>query len=275
MSFPILFPIDPGAVPTTQEVPGQLEGLTLWYRSDNVVLTNGTEILQWPDLSGNGYNLSAPTVGQRPEYFTDGTLLNARPYISGSGATDCLATTGFTELNGLAGMTLFVVSDRNGASIASSQVMMVLPLNMATTPFRTNIDFFYNSSVNPLSILFHAESSLNGFSSSTVSSAQATLTVPCIYAVSIDRTQAGGTGVRVYNAGALLTLGQIPASNTFVAGNLGFNTGIIIGAQRTDGFNRNTARNYEFILYNRVLSTIERNQVHQYLSTRYNIPVVP
>lgn len=274
MSFPILFPIDPGAKPDTQEVPGQLSGLSLWYRSDDVVLTNGNEVLQWPDRSGNGYHLSAPTVGQRPEYFTNGTLLNGLPYISGSGATDCLARTGFTELTGLAGMTLFVVSDRNGVAIGGSQVMIVLPLNMATTPLRTNINFFYNASVNPLSILFHAELTPGGFSSSTVSSAQATLTVPCIYAVSIDRAQAGGAGVRVYNAGALLTLGQIPASNTFVAGNLGFNTGVIIGAQRTDGFSRNTARNYEFILYNRVLSTLERNQVHNYLSTRYNIPVV-
>lgn len=274
MSFPILFPIDPGAKPDTQEVPGQLSGLSLWYRSDDVVLTNGTEVLQWPDRSGNGYHLSAPTVGQRPEYFTDGTLLNGLPYISGSGATDCLATTGFTELTGLAGMTLFVVSDRNGAAIGGSQVMIVLPLNMATTPFRTNVDFYYNASVNPLSILFHAELLPGGFSSSTVSPAQATLTVPCIYAVSIDRTQAGGAGLRVYNAGALLTLVQNPASNTFVAGNLGFNTGVIVGAQRTDGFNSNPARTYEIILYNRILSTIERNQVHNYLSTRYNIPVV-
>lgn len=280
MSFPTLFPIDPGAIPTTQEVPGQLEGLTLWYRSDNVVLTNGNEVLQWPDLSGNGYHLSAPTVGQRPEYYTNGTLLNGLPYISGSGATDMLLRSGFTELNGVAGTTTFVVTHMtNPHPFPGSHLMFGLPNVVALpTALKTNINFFYQgSSTAPVSILFHADlpSPPSNFSSNTMMLADATLTVPCIYTVNINRNLSGFLGVEAFNGGTPLVLSNLPASNTFVGGNLGFNSFITVMAQRSDGTGHNPARNYEIILYNRVLSTLERNRVHQYLSTRYNILVVP
>lgn len=279
MSFPTLFPIDPGAVPTTQEVPGQLEGLSLWYRSDNVVLTNGNEVLQWPDLSGNGYHLSAPTVGQRPEYYTNGTLLNGLPYISGSGATDLLLASNYTELNGGSGTTTFIVSHMtNPHPFPGSQQILGLPTDVvAPTGLKSNLSFFYQGSLTaPISILFHANlpSPPSNFSSNLISLADATLTVPCIYTVNINRLLSGFLGVEAFNGGTPLVLSNLPASNTFVGGNLGFNSFIIVMAQRSDGTGHNPARNYEIIQYNRILSTIERNQVHQYLSTRYNIPVV-
>jgi len=278
-SFPILFPIDPGAVPTTQEVPGQLEGLSLWYRSDNVVLTNGTEVLQWPDLSGNGYHLSAPTVGQRPEYYTDGTLANGLPYISGSGATDMLVGSGFTELSGGEDTTTFIVSHMtNPVPFPGSAQIFGLPTSITTlTGLKTNINFFYQGSATaPISILFHANlpSPPSNFSSNTILLADATITVPSIYTVNINRLLSGFLGVEAFNAGTPLVLSNIPASNTFVGGNLGFDSFITVMAQLATGTGHNPARTYEIILYNRILSTLERNQVHNYLGARYGIPVV-
>lgn len=279
MSFPTLFPIDPGAIPTTQEVPGQLEGLSLWYRSDNVVLTNGNEVLQWPDLSGNGYHLSAPTIGQRPEYYTNGTLLNGLPYISGSGATDCLLASNYTELNGRAGTTTFIVSHMtNPAPFPGLHQILALPTNaITTTNLKSNLHLFYIPTPSaPVSILFHANlpSPPPNFSSNLMSLAGATLTVPCIYTVNINRNLSGFLGVAAFNGGTPLALSNVPASNTFVGGNLGFDSFIIVMARLSDGNAHNPARTYEIIQYNRVLSTLERNQVHQYLSARYNIPVV-
>ena len=280
MSFPILFPIDPGAKPDTQEVPGQLSGLSLWYRSDDVVLTDGNKVLQWPDRSGNGYHVAAQTIVQRPGYFTDGTLLNGLPYISGSG-TQCLFTTGFTELNGLPGATLFVVSHTlQPHPFGGSSIILNTPTDVYALPNKSNINFFYQaSSTNPLSIFFNANlpSPPANSSTSTIPLAQATLTVPCIYSMNIDRNQSGAAGTVAWNGGAPITLSKLPASNTFVAGNLGFTSGVVVGALRADGVPtgvRPGVRTYEIILYNRILSTLERNQVHNYLSTRYNIPVV-
>lgn len=279
MSFPTLFPIDPGAIPTTQEVPGQIDGLSLWYRSDNVVLTNGNEVLQWPDLSGNGNHLSAPTIGQRPEYYTNGTLLNGLPYISGSGATDLLLASNYTELNGRAGSTTFMVSHMtNPHPFPGSQQIIGLPTSVVSfTGLKSNLSFFYQGSPTaPVSILFHANlpSPPSNFSSNAISLAGATLTVPCIYTVNINRNLSGFLGVEAFNGGTPLVLSNVPASNTFVGGNLGFDSFIIVMAQLSNGTGHNPARNYEIIQYNRILSTIERNQVHQYLSARYNIPVV-
>jgi hypothetical protein len=243
------------------------------------VLTNGNEVLQWPDLSGNGYHLSAPTVGQRPEYYTNGTLLNGLPYISGSGATDLLLASNYTELNGGAGTTTFIVSHMiNPAPFPGSHQILGLPVSVvAPTGLKSNLSFFYNGSPTaPISILFHANlpSPPSNFSSNTILLADATLTVPCIYTVNINRLLSGFLGVEAFNGGTPLVLSNVPASNTFVGGNLGFDSFIIVMAQRSDGTGHNPARNYEIIQYNRILSLIERNQVHQYLSTRYNIPVV-
>lgn len=71
--------------------PLSLSGLVAWYDASQITgLTNGQAVATWPDLSGNGNDLTQGTAGFRPIYKTD--ILNGMPSVRGDGVDDRLDT---------------------------------------------------------------------------------------------------------------------------------------------------------------------------------------
>ncbi len=76
--------IDPysGSVPTTN--------MALWLKSDFGILTNGTNVVAWHDLSGNNVSCDQSNTGNQPK--VNNNVINGFPSVSFNGSTQYLKT---------------------------------------------------------------------------------------------------------------------------------------------------------------------------------------
>lgn len=57
--------------------PRLVTGLAAWYRADSLSLTDGTNIILWPDSSGNGNDLNSSHGGSLPIFYR--SRINSKP----------------------------------------------------------------------------------------------------------------------------------------------------------------------------------------------------
>lgn len=87
---------------------------TLWLKADAITgLADSDPVATWPDSSGNGYNATQGTAGDRPLYKTG--IINGRPAVLFDGTSDYLATTALLSalLAGGGAGTAYVVARAN------------------------------------------------------------------------------------------------------------------------------------------------------------------
>ena len=85
-------------------------GLGLWLRADQGVVTSGTKVTQWNDLSGNGNNAAQATSGYQPVYV--GSQLNGQPVLRFDASnTTYLRVPHHATLNS-GSMTIYAVAKR-------------------------------------------------------------------------------------------------------------------------------------------------------------------
>ncbi len=75
--------------------PGGVAGPAAWFKADAGVTSSGgdgTNVSQWDDQSGNAYNITQATNGNRPQYYTTtaAKLLNFNPTVYFDGSTNYL-----------------------------------------------------------------------------------------------------------------------------------------------------------------------------------------
>lgn len=230
--------------------PASISDLGLWISADSgaytdagtTLATNGQTVQQWNDRSGNGNHFSQGTGASRPTYVTG--VQNGLPAIRFAG--DFMTN---SSIVGTTGRTVFAVvkgADTTGA----------------------NLRFFTSNSANA------------GVYGNTTSYAY--------YCKADTTTQAlGGTITNIAAItlafGPATTEGRIYLDGTDVTGlfdpfgstNDGYiATGFSLAAQEnsTGTLNKNCDI-YEMIIYNRNVSTEERNTIHAYLASKWGITI--
>jgi hypothetical protein len=75
-------------------VPTDISGCVLWLRADKITgLSDGDPVANWPDFSGNGYDVSQSTSGKKPIWKA--TLFGGQPCVQFDGVNDTMiGTTG-------------------------------------------------------------------------------------------------------------------------------------------------------------------------------------
>ena len=264
MSFPILFP--QSIEELHRQPPNGISGLTAWYRSDDVVLSTN-QVLQWTDRSGNGYHLTPPDIAHRPTYVVSDPLLK-HPVLVGDGVNDVLRTSFITQLAGVPAITVFAVQYKLFTS-TSTKIIYNFMGSTGTTINNLGASLFYNAS-NGLSFNMARFPSPGVFATDTLAT---TTNVP--YILSNVWNRAGATHAArfvVYKNGALQT--TVAGTDNPMTGSPAFiSLPLEVFGRFTAGSLSGATRFAELIVYNRVLTTEERQSVEHYLGARYSIAV--
>jgi hypothetical protein len=219
--------------------PANISGLSLWVKSDAGVYTdagvtlatNGQTVRQWNDQSGNGNHLSQATSSQRPTYVTN--VVNGMPELQSVAANSQLL---FTNTNFPTPFTVFLVARKtaltNGRLLAGRNNDWLLGWwhTLARQAFWTNTVLLGGSVGEDPNRWW-------------------------LYTGTYD-----GTTANVWENGTLFAS---------VAGSFAGPNGLEVGgAQNTNGEPSDSGI-LEVAIYNRVLTTQERQNVDTYLAKRW------
>lgn len=224
--------------------PLRLSGLSLWLKADSGVTLSGSNVTAWADQSGNGNNA---TANNNPTFIS--SSINNRPAISFNGDTSWMQIPQnnigdngnisiFAVLNYTSGGIIFNKGDAATFEATSWEFSIITGFGFVDT---NSGNPFWNAV--PVSIATNTNLILEGFSSSGVSQ------------LAFNGTNSGSA------SGACSGFNNI---SQFIG----------IGGGGTSGENQNSplnARIAEIIIYNRQVTTAERQQVEAYLNSKYAI----
>lgn len=231
--------------------PPNIAGLALWLRADSGVVTSGSSVTQWKDVSGNNinatpatsYGFNAPTLGTAPE-------LNNAPTVKFSGTQGLASTLNIPNVQNSSLTIFLLVKGYNQTGSVSAGFLNIndytnglwLQQNISTGNYRLLSNFNTNSS----SLDIAGAAPITGFP----------------YKI-FGYQKNFGTDVRLYLNG---TQGAI--DNTTASFNGAFTNGpYMVGFSNTfAGLNGEIA---EIIVYTSALNTSQRNQVENYLRAKY------
>ncbi|RJQ43371.1 MAG: hypothetical protein C4534_08215 [Gaiellales bacterium] len=88
--------------------PADLPGLLAWVDASQIVgLVNNDPVVQWDDLSGNGYHATQSTASKRPKYQTN--VQNGMPGVKADGVDDEMQFNNLgTQFAGSVGTAYFI-----------------------------------------------------------------------------------------------------------------------------------------------------------------------
>jgi hypothetical protein len=243
------------------------DSLQLWLNSDVGVTLNGSTVSQWADQSGNGNHVIQTTANRQPLYVPNG--LNAHPIIRFDGVNDKLGFTGSTPMSQIS--VFFIVKNDSDATSPHNDLLIFGPANggmgeqyfilfrgLANVPYRIGLGLTFTDGIRAEDpgIATYGEWRL----------------ISLITNQSIHNTTLrwGGESTMMEDA-TMLPVG----SNIAISVSLGDATGSGGGIGGADGVPAGSifARCdfAEVIVYNRVVSEIERSQIEQYLSQKFNL----
>lgn len=229
----------------TAQAPQLISGIQAWYRSDAIAFVADTQaVAKWPDMSGNGYDLTQTTSGNRPAYYVN--VVNGHPAVRFDGTNDYM-TASIGALN--APFTVFAVGKFQNATQPSTNYDYIYAIGASAA--LQHFSLSRDESTNRYYI-FDGTSALFGTSltgGQFIQVSQQTATSAPFHqawqnGVSLSATDLGG------------------AVNTDGSLNVGRYAG---GAHFLDGYVA------ELIFYNRALSTNERQAIEAYLKIKYGL----
>ena len=215
--------------------PSDVSNLTAWFRADLGVTLNGSNVSNWADQSGNGFDVQQSNPSFQPAFLASSTNYNNQPIVSPSGGRNLVRST--TPSNAQPATALFV-----GASSGPNGDVPFALGNASNGPF---------IEVNNALLLAYAGASL---------STSLAITTPAAFYVEFNGTS--GRACR----NNWLTGGT--------SGNTGTSAlaGIGIGAA-SDGTFAATCDCAEFIVYSRILSAAEQSLLASYITSRYGFTI--
>jgi hypothetical protein len=229
-------------------VPTDVTGAALWFRSDFGITLNGSDVLKWLDLSGNGKNATQGTAADQPEYLPTGGV-NGLPGVSfDQGNSEFLNLTGLAETSN--DYTMFLIFDEGSGN--TNQGFLGVNVGGGTVAcFASNADAgeFWVSSYD---------------GAFTRRMAQVTTGEQYLE----WQWDSGSSEHRVYRNGEQIGSGVYGSPSTLA------NNGFI-------GRHPSVATYYlegtvsEIIVYNKVLSAAELTQVRNYINSRYSLSFSP
>lgn len=230
-------------------------GLTLWFKADSLVLNDGDAVTTWPDLSGNGYDASQSTAGEKPTYKTG--ILNGKPVVRFDGG-DYL-NRDMTQLP-MYPHTIFIVF-RESVTVTSAGVFVWKP---AAGEDYARVDGFGADTVDNSYYLVFFGSTPSGYATFLGTSGASPWG---IYVNVIG----GGTGTAYLNGSAGTTDSSFTALDSVNGG--GFLIGGRFFSGAISGTNRLNGDVAEILLYNTNLGSTDRQLVERYLGAKYGITV--
>ena len=235
-------------------------GLQLWLKADSLPESDGSPVPTWSDSSGNGRNAAQTNPSLQPTYRTDG--INGKPYIGLNGDDQYLEVP-FSPFFNSEEFTIFTVAKTN-ASSGDHPIISSIEGSTGNSDAK-GYALFYDAS-NKDSLAQWRE----GGTEDNVTTAANTIknTDGYILTYTMDDTDADSESDTVN----LFINGSLKASQASGVGYIP-NTAanLFIGRQGTNYFNGGI---YEIIIYNRVLTVAEREEVEGYLAFKYgmNLP---
>jgi hypothetical protein len=96
---------------TSKLLPSGISGLSLWLRADSGVTLSGSNVTAWADQSGNGNNADVENSGEEPTFVS--SFSNSKPAIQFNGTSQLLNIGGSDSLDFL-NTSIFIVLKRTG-----------------------------------------------------------------------------------------------------------------------------------------------------------------
>jgi hypothetical protein len=236
--------------------PKKLSGLSMWLKADAGVTLSGSDVTAWADQSGN-----LVTAGPYDEFpIFNASDLNGKPTITLSsleGNNRPFELLNANSVMGASGTTAFAVvyvedvcdvDDDNGAIFGN---------------FGSTID---NDPQSQSHYPYGPECSVYDAFCTTSRKNSLTAPVTITNAWSIYSVSSTDGDWRAYVNGLLMHSDDENAYN-----NTPYNSALYLGLQDSDGTYTLKGKIAEAITYNRVLTTPERQQVEQYLNSKYQI----
>ncbi len=224
-------------------------GLAVWFKADAGITLNGSTVSQWADQSGNARNATQPTVAAQPELVSG--AINGLPAVNFNGSDRMQFP---LAVNGLTAMTIFLVN-ANGVSYTGGGAHLY------------NSPLFWDATANWGAVYLSPfeQSVVWAFGTGQVNNAPI-YTRPASIGTAFTMTDVvkNGTTENLYVGGTLVSTqtGKLAAiANTQPTGNLG------VGFLDT----RWNGQIAEVIVYTVALTDAQRQQVEQYLKTRYGL----
>ncbi len=210
-------------------------GLSLWLKADSGVTLSGSNVTAWADQSGNGRNASEYS-GSFPTY----SLIGGKSFVSFAEFVDLVLTNSVWDIGYPYIGTIFTVARFPSSSSGGNARLFSAQANTNYFVFgrgieNTNVFFVTNNQEDYLA----SASALNNNTN-------------YILATTFDEQDAS-----IYLNGTF-------AGDSSVVSNTGAGSALIGGGEEPSSI-------AEMIVYNRVLSTPERQQVEAYLNAKYAI----
>ena len=275
---------------TSVFTPNLISGLQLWLDASdsstifdataggNLVTTDGSAVARWADKSGNNRHATQTTANARPLLMTGGNGINSKSILSFDGTNDFF-TSSVTGFKNLSAVSIIGVVSTPVAAVADGFTMTLFSFGNAGSAgsgFPDSKSLILASATGGLNgekITILCEKS--GINSGRLGSTTYNRTANAAQALQLE---VGSSGTQLYanNASVNLNLSnQISTSTNLAPNQIGYtlDDNIQIGALRAGGSlvtfgNQKIA---EFLVFNRKLTTEERDTLWSYLQTKWNI----
>ncbi len=235
--------------PTTANLP--LTNLITWLKADNGVLTSGSNVTQWTDMSSTANNAVQSNGSYQPTLVTN--AVNGLPAISFNGSNEYLQFgSGFANFT--AGASIFLVV--NPAALSGYQTWF----SVSDSGGSNYLGFEEGSTAGSVaSFVYNSTTSSSVIASSAITASQYQL-METVYNGSNTAT-IYGNGTQLAQSTSMQTAPNTTRTNNYL-GQLG--TGSYFHGQIA-----------EVLVYNTALSASQRAAVEGYLRARYALSVNP
>ncbi len=244
---------------TVSFVPTDLSGLKLWLKADQLSLSDNDPVSTWADQSGNSNDVTA-SLTVRPTYKAN--IQNGKAVVRFDGSNDVMNKSSFTALDGLTGITIFLVVKQ--ATLATNQVFL------SKWDYQTQGTFAWQtgSSSSSEEVSYWAPTCNAAGNENVVSSSAGITAAFNLLELVYDGSLTNSNRVKYYkNTSALSTStnNTIPTSTITCTADLRIGS---FGGSLTRYFNGDFA---EILIYNSALSGADRAKVEAYLNARWAI----
>jgi len=123
--------------------PTKIPGLVAWYDARYLNLADGALVGLWPDLSGNGFDLTQSTTARKPSFKVTGTVAGV-PAVSFDTVDDFI-TTGNVFGTDFMSPDITIITEYGGAAIPTNAIMAYLTPN--ETPWTEWVQYWTSSTV--------------------------------------------------------------------------------------------------------------------------------
>lgn len=223
-------------------------GMSLWLDASSITPSNG-KVPSWKDNSGNNLTASQPVAASQPTF--DAGALSGNPVVRFDGRSTWMSVP--LPINGLTAMTIFLVSSNAQNSFYGYGINAALVWNetayWGTTfvgPFQTNVSYRFGTTQVSNSPTYNRPASIGANASLT--EVQHNGSTDSLYVNGILVESQGGKQAAINGTVPVLNLAQTSGGSSYFAGDIA-----------------------EVIIYPRVLSVSEQQEVQTYLMSKYSL----